>query len=210
MNRVKGLVAGVGINDSDYPVVDTKSDPPFKCPYYIVWTNMINRCYNKRVSETKPWHVDCEVCEDWKTFSKFKTWMDKQDWEGKQLDKDLLVEDNKVYSPDTCVFIPKALNVFLTMATAVRGEYPVGVTRICKHGKEGVRSFIRRDGKKTILKNFSKDVGLCHRLWQEAKRDILIKEWIPRYDDPRVLSGLIRIRDKLQYHIDNQIETTSL
>jgi hypothetical protein len=34
----------------------------------------------------------------------------KQDWEGKELDKDILVPNNKVYSPDTCVFIDKKVN----------------------------------------------------------------------------------------------------
>jgi len=50
-----------------------------------------------------------------------------QDWQGKALDKDLLVKGNKLYSPETCVFIPESLNCFILESEANRGEYPIGV-----------------------------------------------------------------------------------
>lgn len=50
-----------------------------------------------------------------------------QDHEGNHLDKDILVEGNKVYSPETCVFISAKLNTFLSDGLAKRGKYPVGV-----------------------------------------------------------------------------------
>jgi hypothetical protein len=39
--------------------------------------------------------------------------MEKQDWKGKELDKDLLVNGNKVYSPETCIFLTKKVNSFI-------------------------------------------------------------------------------------------------
>ena len=57
----------------------------------------------------------------------FRAWMVEQDWKGKQLDKDLLVQGNKMYSPDTCVFVDGVVNNFLTDRAAARGEWPIGV-----------------------------------------------------------------------------------
>ena len=53
--------------------------------------------------------------------------MMQQDCEGKHLDKDILFEGNKVYSPDTCVFVDGVVNTFLNDCAATRGEWPLGV-----------------------------------------------------------------------------------
>lgn len=49
--------------------------------------------------------------------------------EGFELDKDILVKGNKVYSPETCCFVPKEVNSFFTRCNKARGEYPVGVVK---------------------------------------------------------------------------------
>lgn len=53
--------------------------------------------------------------------------MECQDFEGKQLDKDLLYEGNKVYSKETCVFVTSMVNSFTTDCGASRGEWLLGV-----------------------------------------------------------------------------------
>jgi len=53
--------------------------------------------------------------------------MVEQDWEGKEIDKDILVKGNKIYSPETCVFVDRAINLFLTDNGARRGICPIGV-----------------------------------------------------------------------------------
>ena len=57
----------------------------------------------------------------------FRSWMETQDWKGKELDKDILFQGNKVYSPDTCVFVDKGVNLLLNSCAASRGEWPIGV-----------------------------------------------------------------------------------
>ena len=102
MSKKKGIVYGVGINDVDYVVSD--------CLYYRKWKGMMRRCYSSNYHITNPSYVGCSICEEWHLFSNFKSWMVKQDWEEKELDKDILFPGNKVYSPDTCVFIDKKVN----------------------------------------------------------------------------------------------------
>lgn len=106
-------VCGVGLNDADYVVKPLVNGVRVPCPYYTRWRCMIERCYSIQVHKRQPTYSDCIVCEEWLTFSNFKAWMETQDWEGNQLDKDLLVEGNKVYGPDTCVFVSSDVNNFI-------------------------------------------------------------------------------------------------
>ena len=133
--RKVGLLWGHGINDAQEP---TQIEKPYKkgdkrevvwrCPYYQKWMNMIRRCYSKVLHQnTSPTYRDCTVCGEWLYYSNFKAWMLTQDWEGKQLDKDLVEPYNKVYCPEKCWFVSPSVNAFMTGSNAKRGEYPIGV-----------------------------------------------------------------------------------
>ena len=135
--KPKKLVYGVGVNDADYVVqkfehlgyVDGKRKQKrvWRCPYYQAWKRMLERCYSDKYQERRPTYKGCAVSEDWLTFSAFKTWMEKQDFEGKQLDKDLLIEGNKIYSAETCVFVTGVANNFTIDRGLDRGEWLIGV-----------------------------------------------------------------------------------
>ena len=103
------LVCGVGINDLK---VDS-SHYARTCPFYIKWKDLLKRCYSEKFLQGSPTYRGCSVCEEWKTFSNFMAWMKTQRWKGKQLDKDILIPGNKLYSPETCVFVSPALNGLL-------------------------------------------------------------------------------------------------
>lgn len=135
--KPKKLVLGVGINDSDY-VVQIKETIGYRdgkqickmvlaCPYYRTWVSMLSRCYSAKAQERNPTYKNCSVSDEWLTFSVFKSWMQEQDWEGNQLDKDLLVEGNKIYSSATCVFVTQMVNSFTIDSGATRGEWLIGV-----------------------------------------------------------------------------------
>lgn len=117
-------VAGVGINDADY-MTQYKD---VKCPYYRHWVNVLQRCYNPAIHVNRPHYQGCSVCEDWLLFSNFARWMQTQKWKGKHLDKDIMLPGNKVYSPETCVFVSNALNCLLTSHDCARGKYVQGVS----------------------------------------------------------------------------------
>jgi hypothetical protein len=92
---------------------------------------MFARCYSELELKKYPSYKGCSISEEFIKFTDFKKWVDSQpnkDWENCHLDKDLLIKDNKVYSPDTCAFITADLNTFLTDSEASRGEYLIGVT----------------------------------------------------------------------------------
>ena len=120
-------VYGIGINDAGYVVQPRIAGVNHICPFYKVWYSMFSRCYSKPALLRNPTYQGCSVDDQWHKFSSFKKWMELQDWDGNQLDKDLLVKDNKVYGPNTCVFISKSLNIFMTERSASRGDYPIGV-----------------------------------------------------------------------------------
>lgn len=143
------LVCGVGINDSDY-VVQVKKDVQnnsgvrkqkvvWNCHFYQSWSGMLKRCYSEKRLKRNPTYIGCSVSEEWKVFTNFRAWMVEQDWEGLQLDKDLLVNGNKVYSRETCVFVSNQVNIFLTERGNDRGEWPIGV-----NWDNGVKKFIAR------------------------------------------------------------------
>ena len=134
--KAKKLVYGVGINDADYVTrkMETievngvrKKKLVWECHYYRTWKSMLKRCYSPKYQEKRPTYKGCSVSEEWLTFSVFKSWMEKQDFEDKQLDKDLLFEGNKVYSEETCAFVNKTVNLFTTDRGNDRGEWLIGV-----------------------------------------------------------------------------------
>lgn len=79
---------------------------------YQKWANMIQRCYYDKVHEYKPYYAPCTVCEEWLNFSNFKVWYDENNIAGKKfdLDKDILVQGNTEYAPDTCALVSHYTN----------------------------------------------------------------------------------------------------
>ena len=150
---------------------------------------MLTRCYNEKHLVKNPSYKDCVVCEEWKRFSNFKAWMEIQDWEGKQLDKDLLIRGNKLYSPETCVFVSKVINSFITESGASRGQYPIGV-KWDKNAKK-FRVFCSNPftGKQESLGYFSCPEE-SHKIWLKRKLE-LAKLLAEEQDDQRVAKALV-------------------
>ena len=146
--KKRKLICGVGVNDADYVVQvkevtegryksgAKKAKVVWRCPYYTKWVSMLRRCYSAKYHASRPTYKGCTVCDEWLTFSNFRGWMITQEWEGKELDKDLLGRGSKVYSPNTCVFIPREVNTFITNNTGNnRQGYLIGATCSQPSGK---------------------------------------------------------------------------
>jgi hypothetical protein len=206
VRRKSKLIFGVGINDADYVVatnvqIDGKHKRLRICPFYARWKKMLERCYSGSWHTLKPTYKDCYVCEEWKTFSNFKSWMEKQDWEGKQLDKDILFRNNKEYSPLTCVFVDSHVNSFLIERDSKRGEYMIGV-HWHKRDKRFTSACGDGLGKTTYLGNFNTELE-AHLAWLSYKLE-RAKELAAKQTDSRVAKALI---DRYQnYHVFQEAE----
>lgn len=197
--KPKKLVYGVGINDADYAVqiketigyVDgkRKQKQVWICPSYQTWKSMLVRCYSAKFQERQPTYIGCTVSEDWLVFSKFKNWMESQDCEGMQLDKDLLVEGNKIYSADNCVFVTPMVNSFTTDSSAARGEWLIGMGWHKATEKFEARCRNPFTGKQEHLGLFTCEQE-AHNAWLKRKLE-LAHELAAIQTDPRVARALI-------------------
>lgn len=95
---------------------------------YHTWNSMLGRCYSSKCQEKQPTYIGCSVDERWHNFQVFAEWFENNYKEGFELDKDILIRDNKVYSPETCCFIPKEINTLLLKRQNGRGNLPLGVS----------------------------------------------------------------------------------
>lgn len=172
MRKREKLVLGVGINDADYPVtknevINGKSVQTWICPFYSRWRSMYERCYSPYYQTVGTTYIGCSVSNDWLYFSEFRSWMELQDWEGKVLDKDLLVRGNKVYGPDTCVFIDQKVNNFLTEKPNKNSDLPIGVTPYSKD-RSRYKAQCGSDGKMQYLGIFNSSQE-AHEAWLSFK-----------------------------------------
>lgn len=64
------------------------------------------------------------------------------------LDKDILIKGNRIYGPDTCIFVPNRINALFTKSNSSRGLYPIGVSIHQGHYKAHMSKII--NGKKQM------------------------------------------------------------
>lgn len=99
---------------------------------YDIWYSMINRCYNPKWHEEHPTYEKCITSEEWKVYANFYGWYKNNyyeiDGQTMQLDKDILCKRNKIYSADTCCFVPRIINNAFEKSERSRGLYPIGVS----------------------------------------------------------------------------------
>ena len=160
----------------------------FLCKYYTVWKSMLTRCYSKKFLESNQSYNGTSVCSEWLSATAFKKWMEQQDWQGKCLDKDIIVPGSKLYSPQTCAFVLQATNSFVVARDACRGECPVGVS-LDKH-KDKYRASCKNTftGKKEHLGYFSTPEE-AHEGWRKRKHE-LAQLVAATEADPRVVRAL--------------------
>lgn len=170
---MKGVVYGKGINDSNRAV----SAKTYKngslishwtCPKYEMWKGMLRRSLDESFKRKNPRYTDCCVCDEWLSFSTFEKWLGDIDLKGLSVDKDIKLENNKLYSPDTCSLVPRKVNNLIVSCSKARGELPVGV-----HAKSG-RYYSQISDQSTNIQRYLgyyDNPLLAHREWQLAKID---------------------------------------
>ena len=189
-DRLKPSVFGVGIIGNKYPTsINNKT-----LKVYKLWNSMIKRCYHTNFKSKNKTYNDCISSENFKYYEYFYEWCHKQigfSEHGFEIDKDLLVKGNKLYSENTCVFLPKEINYVLVKCNSSRGEYPIGV---CFHKQRNkFLSNIRlNNGKKNYLGLFDTPEK-AFNAYKEAKEEYLkelAEKWKDKID-PRAYHALI-------------------
>ena len=169
--RNKRGVYGVGVNDATYIVSSKNSDNKVEvCPFYRAWRDMIKRCYSPWHLNTTPTYIDSTVVDEWHKLSNFRLWMEKQNWEGNVLDKDLLMPENKIYGPNTCLFVPPEVNGAVVGLFKQSSNYPVGVSFHKTKGK--IRAVCRQNNRGVHIGYF-KTSCLASRAYKEFKSNHL-------------------------------------
>jgi hypothetical protein len=200
----KKLVCGVGVNDADYPINPRVNGKHKMCPYYKKWSSMMQRCYSDRYQKRQQTYIGCTVAKEWHSFMNFKKWMEAQDWKNKQLDKDILCPGNKIYSPETCLFVPSAINKIFLDTAAKRGKYPMGVY-LNKPSKK-YQASIKIDGKLINIGSYH-SIGEAEQAYLKAKILYVKKHIDDNKHDDRLVSGLVAnlklIEAKLQFSLFN-------
>ena len=183
-------VCGVGIVGTEYPI----NEGGVLTKEYVLWTGMLERCYSDTYKKKRPTYEGCEVSENFKSYDYFYEWCNKQigfGVKGWHLDKDLLTKGNKVYSENTCVFLPREINQVLTKRTASRGEYLIGVC--WDKAKNAFKAQVRKNkGKPEHLGSFNTEIE-AFNAYKTAK-EAFIKEQANKWKlqiDPRAYEALI-------------------
>ena len=177
-------IYGQGVIGENFKLDESKS----QC--FQLWKNMLKRCYSKASIQDSPTYKECYVSDNFKYFTYFKDWCSNQigfNVEGFELDKDILIKGNKLYSEDTCCFVPKEINLLLVKHDKGRGSFALGVDY-----HKTRKQFRARCGNKH-LGWFSTEQD-AFQAYKEAKEDYiksLANKWKDQID-PRVYDALLR------------------
>ena len=165
-----------------------------KTKEYQLWEGMLRRCYCEKLQQRCPTYIGCSVSENFKNFQWFAEWCQSQvgfRMHGCQLDKDILLRGNKQYSEDTCVFVPRNINMLLIKRQASRGDLPIGV-HWCNTGHNYRASCSDGAGSSKHIGRFTTPSAAfnAYKPFKEA----LIKRLAAEYQsviDPRVYDALM-------------------
>ena len=189
MGRKRSLVFGVGINDWVGAVyVDGK--PIME---YQLWKGMLKRCFDEKYKQRQPTYQDVTCSKEWLLMTSFIEDVSKMkgyDLDGWQLDKDILQKGNKLYSKDTCCFVPSEINLLLTKRDNCRGEWPIGVYFHKRDGK--FMAYLSINGKMKHLGYFTTpdEAFQAYKLAKEAQIKVVAQKWKHQLDE-RVFQALM-------------------
>ena len=109
-DRLTKTVHGVGcIGDGKHKPTSGRN----RTKAYSVWCGIIARCYSVNDREKYKWYNDCSVSAEWLNFQNFADWYEKQPNANREyfdIDKDVLIHGNRVYSKDACMLVHKDVN----------------------------------------------------------------------------------------------------
>lgn len=155
--------------------------------HYNVWRSMLKRVYNKKGEHYK-YYESIIVCENWHNFQNFAEWFDNNYKEGFELDKDILIKGNKVYSPETCCFVPQEVNKLFTKRRSERGDTPIGVSEYTG-GKYSAQFTHNSEHKHIGVFNTLEEAFQAYKTAKEQHIKEVADKWKDKID-PRVYQAM--------------------
>ena len=197
-------VRGIGINDLEEYGTELSDK----------WNGMLGRVsykdniYDVESKFTEPYQ-DVYLFEDWLIYSKFKEWATQFNYTGSDLDKDLL-SNSKMYSPETCCFLPHQLNIMI-QTRSVGNSGMVGVQYFKGSSYYKVQDYWMGE----ILRTYSYRCKYeAHKKWQQLKSKNILKASEIYYREGRITGHVVErlneISEELLYCSENGIITTNL
>lgn len=179
-------VAGVGYNTSNIP---TKVNGKH-IPEYVLWREMLRRCYSESFQQKCPQYKGGSVCDRWHNFMNFyddiikmKGYEYISEKRAVNLDKDIILKGNKVYSPELCRLVPQEINKLITNRKACRGDLPIGVTFSKSKGKYVASlGFLKGEKVKGNTFDTPNDAFLFYKNHKEAHIKKVVAEFKDRLD----------------------------
>lgn len=169
---VNGMVRNVNSKDVFGIGYFGEKTEPYSKKTYDCWYNMLERCYSPNRKDYEA-YKDCEVCEEWHCFQNFAKWWNEVfyiiDGESMEIDKDILIKGNKLYSPNTCSIVPKRINLLFSRSHEKR-DLPVGV-KLGKNSKYTVR-VTNAQGKRVYIGEF-KNESEAFLAYKKAKEEVI-------------------------------------
>ena len=179
-DRLKPSVFGVGIIGNNCPTsINNKT-----LKVYKLWNSMIERCYSDNPKKAFTTYKNCTISDSFLHYEYFYDWCNKQigfNCANFDLDKDLLIKGNKVYSESACVFLPKEINLALSTKKSQRGESLIGVRKT----KTGYQSRCNIRGKNYSLGTYKTEIE-AFKAYKQAKESYLkelANKWKGKIDD---------------------------
>ena len=195
----KETMCGVGYLNGENPC--SKGN----CEYeYEIWSSMIQRCYGHGVLSKQ--YKGCSVSDNFKDYSYFKMWCNQQigfNYRDEKkglfhLDKDLLSNDARIYSEETCCFIPAEINCALPSPKPLNktSALPLGVSK--RKDRVKFSATLACYGRNKHLGSFT-TVEEAVDAWKVAK-SLYFLELAEKWKDivdPRVYSALVERANSL-------------
>ena len=176
----KVKVYGIGINDSDVLSRNEKN--------YDRWYTIL-----LKVKKGKN-----KICEEWKTFSNFNSWLENQKDEN---DSILYLIKGDEYCPENCVLTK--YNLINILSFKKRGKYPLGVSIPNSKKMKTVR--YAASAGKNYLGSYNSIVD-AHFAWQNQKIKE-IESLISNEKNSRILEVLTLVKNSILNDVQNQKET---
>jgi len=189
MGRKRSLVFGVGVNDW----VGNVRVGGKLIMEYTLWNAMLQRCFDEKYKQKYPTYKDVTCSREWLSMTKFIEDVSKMKgygFDGWALDKDILQKGGKLYSKDSCCFVPTEVNLLLIKCGNSRGEYPIGVNFNKQSGK--FKAQLRINGKLKHLGYFTtpEEAFQAYKLAKEAQIKAVAEKWKHLLDE-RVYLALL-------------------